>query len=177
MLRTLIGLVLLAALPVVLACDCNQTALSCSNPGFAASTAELFQDCISYDLCTQAFYQTPVQDFGLFESLLGQAAPGFDADNDAIIPLLCEPCTAQELQTRAVTFYLSYLVQNVRCAPGQVPVFSSDSGTFTCQCSPEHDCHAQNVSVFALVVVLVAAALIVVAYTINQARTSAEKLD
>ena len=167
---------LLVLLPVVFACDCNQTALSCSNPSFSALSSDLFQDCISYDLCARAFYQTPVQDFDLFESLLTQVAPGFDAANDAIVPLLCEPCSAQELQTRAVTFYLSYLVQTVRCAPGEIPIFSTDSGTFNCQCSPEHECHPQNVSVFALVVVLVAAALIVVAYTINRAKTSSTKL-
>lgn len=166
----------LVVLPLVLGCDCNQTALSCSNLAFASGTLELFQDCVSYPLCATAFYQTPVQDFALFQSLVTQVSPGFNAD-EAITRLLCEPCSAEELQRRAVTFYLSFLVQSVRCAPGEIPIFSSNSGTFNCQCSPEHDCHTQNVSVFALVVVLISSALIVVAYTINQAKSSPEKID
>jgi len=152
------------------ACDCDQTALSCASPSFSANTSQLYQDCLSYDFCAKAFYQTPIADFGLFQSLLSQATVGFDPAADAIVPLLCEPCTAQELQTRAVTFYASFLVQSVRCAPGEVPLFDTVSGTFSCVCAPEHECHPQSVSVYALVVVLFAFALIVVAYTINAAR-------
>jgi hypothetical protein len=176
--RYVVLLVLFVLIGTSSACVCNQTALSCGDPGamFAATSTELFNDCVSYDLCAEAFYQTPIQDQNLFESLLTQVTPGFDARADAIEPLLCEPCDAKALETRAVTFYLSFLVQTARCAPGEVPIFDSNSGTFSCQCSPEHECHPQNVSVFALVVVLVAAALIVVAYTINRARSTSTKL-
>ncbi|MBB18157.1 MAG: hypothetical protein CMP20_01620 [Rickettsiales bacterium] len=163
-------LVFVLLLGGVFACDCDQTALSCSSPSFAANTSQLYQDCLSYDFCTRAFYQSPMQDFELFESLLSQATVGFDPAMDAIVPLLCEPCTAQELQTRAVTFYSAFLVQSVRCAPGEVPLFDTVSGTFDCVCAPEHDCHPQSVSVYALVVVLISMALIVVAYTINAAQ-------
>lgn len=161
-----------------IACDCNQTALSCGDPGatFAATTTELFNDCVSYSICAEAFHQTPVQDQDLFEALLTQVTPGFDPRVDAIEPLLCQPCDAKSLETRAVTFYLSFLAQNVRCAPGQVPIFDVGSGTFSCQCSPEHECYPQNVSVFALVVVLIASALIVVAYTFTHARDASTKL-
>ena len=175
----IILLVLLSLAVNALACTCNQTALSCGDPSamFTATNQELFNDCISYDLCAQAFYQSPLPDMGLFVSLLSQVTPGFDPRDDVIEPLLCQPCDAKSLETRAVTFYLSYLVQSVRCAPGEVPIFDMDSGTFTCQCSPEHECHAQSVSVYALVVVLVASALIVVAYTITRAKSASTKLE
>jgi hypothetical protein len=154
----------------IFACDCDQTALSCSNPTFTANTSHLYQDCLSYDFCSRAFYQKPIQDFELFESLLSQATVGFDPAMDAIVPLLCEPCTAHELQTRAVTFYSAFLVQSVRCAPGEVPLFDTVSGTFSCVCAPEHDCRPQNVSVYALLAVLIAMGLILVAYTVNEAQ-------